>query len=430
MKLTIDEVILLGSSVPIKHLFQWLYLLYNLFMVRKILHIDLDAFFCAVEELHDPMLKGKPFAVGGQADQRGVVASCSYAARQFGVRSAMPMSRALHLCPDLIVISARHGDYSEVSRQVMTRIDITPFIERISIDEAFMEVTDLPGSLVEIAKDLQNRINTELRLPVSIAGGTNKLIAKIANDWGKKQKPGPHPPNAITIIPPGEEAAFLAPLPVQSLWGIGPKTAEKLEGVGIRTIGTLAQTPKETLVMLFGRFGPDLRQRALGIDDRMIDMEHATKSVSNEITFARDLKDEGELLEYLRRLSEQVGRRLRKASLAGTTIQIKLRWPDFSTITRQRTLPSATNLDQEIFDTAKDLFKENHPLGKPVRLIGVGVTNLSPPVHQLSFWDDDHEKHHKLLTAVDELRERYGKDIIKRAYRIENPHRENKVDNE
>jgi len=172
--------------------------------------------------------------------------------------------------------------------------------------------------------------------------------------------------------------------------------------------------------MLFGRFGPDLRQRALGIDDRPISMEHTAKSVSNEITFARDLTDEDELLEHLRRLSEQVGRRLREDALAGTTIQIKLRWPDFSTITRQKTLPSPSNLDQEIYDTAVKLFKENHPTGKPVRLIGVGVSNLSQPVHQLSFWDDDHEKHHKLLTAVDELRDRYGKDIIKRAYRIEN----------
>jgi len=387
-------------------------------MPRKILHIDLDAFFCAVEELHNPSLKGKPFAVGGRADQRGVVASCSYAARQFGVRSAMPMSRAVRLCPDLIIISSRHGDYSAVSKQVMALIEISPFIERISIDEAFVEVTDLPESLDEIARDLQTRINNQLHLPVSMGGATNKLVAKIANDWGKKQKQSSEPPNAITIIPPGEEAVFLAPQPVQSLWGIGPKTAEKLMGLGIRTIGELAQTPDETLEMLFGRFGPDLRQRALGIDHRPVTTEHTTKSISKEITFPQDLIDEYILLQHLRRLSEQVGRRLRKASLAGTTVQIKLRWSDFTTITRQKSLPSPSNLDQEIYETAVVLFKQNFPQGKPVRLIGVGVSNLSEPVHQLSLWDDNRQKEHNLLTAVDDLRKRFGPNIIKRAHKL------------
>lgn len=396
-------------------------------MVRKILHIDLDAFFCAVEELHDPSLKGKPFAVGGKADQRGVVASCSYAARQFGVRSAMPMSRALRLCPDLIVISSRHGDYSAVSKQVMALLDISPFIERISIDEAFVEVTDLPDPVESIAKTLQNKINTALNLPVSIGAATNKLVAKIANDWGKQQKSGAEPPNAITVIPPGEEAAFLAPLPVQSLWGIGPKTAEKLGALGIYTIGALAQTPKETLEMLFGRFGPDLRERALGIDDRPVGSERGVKSVSNEITFAQDLTDEKLILSHLRSLSDQVGRRLRKAVLAGATVQIKLRWADFTTITRQKTLPSPTNLDKEIFETAAELFRENWPRGKPVRLIGVGVSNLSPPVRQLSLWDDDHQREGNLLSAVDALRERYGREIIQRGHRMNEDDREDEL---
>jgi DNA polymerase-4 len=392
-------------------------------MTRKILHLDLDAFFCAVEELHDPALKGKPFAVGGRADQRGVVASCSYAARLFGVHSAMPMSRAKQLCPDLIVVSARHGNYSEVSRKVMKTIEITPFIEKISIDEAFMDVTGLPEPLEKIAQDLQHKVNLECRLPISIGGATNKLVAKIANDWGKSQKQSTEPPNTITIIPPGKEADFLAPLPVQSLWGVGPKTAEKLASIGITTIGKLAKTPTTTLEMLFGRFAAELQQRANGIDTRPIEMEHETKSISNEVTFVIDIKDETQLLGTLRSLSEQVGRRLRKETLAGSTIQIKLRWSDFSTITRQTTLQSATNLDQEIYETAADLFKANWLEGKPVRLIGVGVTNLGQPVHQLSLWDDDHQKEAKLLHAVDALRERFGKHIIKRADQVN--HKEN-----
>lgn len=388
-------------------------------MSRKILHLDLDAFFCAVEELHDPSLKGKPFAVGGRADQRGVVASCSYAARMHRVRSAMPMSRALQLCPELIVVSSRRGNYSEVSKKVMKVIEITPFIEKISIDEAFIDVTGLPDSMKKIARDLQQKVNTQCQLPVSIGGATNKLVAKIANDWGKSQKSGSVPPNTITIIPTGDEAGFLAPLPLQSLWGVGPKTTEKLEAIGIKTIGELAKTPNTTLEMLFGRYGLDLHQRALGIDDRPIEMEHEIKSVSNEITFAKDIKDKKQLLKTLRALSEQVGRRLRKESLAGSTIQIKLRWADFTTITRQVTLNSVTNLDQEIYQTAKILFEENWPKGKPVRLIGVGVSNLGQPAHQLGLWDDDYQKEAKLIDAVDELREKFGRDIIKRGDQVQ-----------
>lgn len=390
-------------------------------MARKILHVDLDAFFCAVEELHDPTLKGKPFAVGGAADQRGVVASCSYAARMHGVRSAMPMARARQLCPDLITVSSSLGIYSNVSREVMALIDISPLVEKVSIDEAFIDVTGHPDPSIEIARDLQNRVNTKLELPISIGGAVNKLVAKIANDWGKSQKSGPEPPNTITIVPPGEEAGFLAPLPVRSLWGIGPKTAEKLAAIGITTIGALAQTTPETLEMMFGRFGPDLRQRALGIDHRPVVTEHEVKSVSNEITFARDITDEETLLHQLMQLSEKVAGRLREDSLAGNTVQVKLRWSDFTTITRQKTLPTVTNLDQEIFACAHSLFQANWPKGKPVRLVGVGVSGLGDPVYQLRLWDDDQQKSGDLLDAIDRLKKRFGKDSIQRGYQLHKP---------
>ncbi len=387
-------------------------------MFRKILHVDLDAFFCAVEELRDPSLKGKPIAVGGKANQRGVVASCSYAARMYGVHSAMPMARAMKLCPNLIVISGRHTNYGEKSQQVMDILDISPLFEKVSIDEAFIDITGLPEPVIEIATNVQTRVNTDLKLPISIGGASNKLLAKIANDWGKSKNKSAHPPNTITIVPPGQEAEFLAPLKVQSLWGIGPKTAEKLAGIGIKTIGDLASTPNTTLELLFGRFGSDLRQRALGIDHRPVTPDHDIKSISNEITFIEDIHDERELLSKLRFLSEKVGYRLRNNSLAGNTIQVKIRWADFTTITRQKTLQTPTYLDQEIYLSASFLFKENWPHGKSVRLLGVGVSGLTEPFHQLHLWNNEFQKSSDLLKAVDEIKDRFGIDKIKRAKQI------------
>ena len=206
--------------------------------LRKIIHLDLDAFFCAAEELKDPSLRGTAFAVGGRPETRGVVSSCSYAARQHGVRSAMPMARAIRLCPGLTVVPPRHGYYSELSDQVMQRIgDLTPLVEPLSIDEAFLDVSDLPDPPREIAQRLQARIFEELHLPASLGAASNKLVSKIATDVGKAANRGPNAPMAITVVPPGEEAAFLAPLPVEALWGVGPKTAAHLNQFGIHTIG-------------------------------------------------------------------------------------------------------------------------------------------------------------------------------------------------
>ncbi len=228
-------------------------------MPRKILHLDLDAFFCAVEENLDPSLRGQAFAVGGQPDQRGVVASCSYAARVYGVRSAMPMAQAVRLCPNLIIRPNRRGVYGDVSRSVMAILhDLTPLVEQLSIDEAFLDVSLLPDPAELLARRLQERINTELHLPCSLGVASNKLVAKIANTVGKARARSSIPPNAITIVPPGDEAAFLAPLPASELWGVGPKTAEQLARLDIHTIGDLARWPETDLIRRFGQHGQAL----------------------------------------------------------------------------------------------------------------------------------------------------------------------------
>lgn len=400
-------------------------------MPRAILHLDLDAFFCAVEELRDPSLRGRPFAVGGRPEERGVVASCSYTARAFGVRSAMPMSRALRLCPGLLVISHHRGNYGEMSGKVMQRLrDLSPLVEQISIDEALVDLSGLPEPPEAVARRLQKRIHDELGLPCSVGVACNKLVAKIATDVGKKRSlsgaaaggadEGPHPkrgaepPNAVTVVPPGSEAAFLDPLPADMLWGVGPKTAARLAEYGIHTIGDIARRPEADLARWFGENGRDLARRARGIDESPVVTEHEVKSVSQEVTFARDVRDDRSLAGTLRDLSAEVGRRLRKADLAGVTVKVKLRWPDFSTLTRQVTLPRPTDQDEEIYATALALLGKARPPGRAVRLIGVGVSGFRPPLRQLGLWDGDHEKRRKLQEALDELHEKYGEQSIRR----------------
>ena len=387
-------------------------------MHRTIIHLDLDAFFCAVEEQHDPALKGKPFAVGGRPQERGVVASCSYAARLLGVRSAMPMARALSLCPQLTIVPARHGVYGQVSNQVMERLrNWTPLMEQISIDEAFLDLSDLPEPGETLARRLQAEINRELALPCSLGVATNKLVAKIATDVGKASKRGSQPPNAITVVPPGQEAAFLAPLPVEALWGVGPKTAARMTELGIHTIGDLASWGEKDLVKVFGKAGHDFVLRSRGIDDSPIITEHEAKSISQETTYAQDVSEVSALQRTLREHSEMVGRRLRQAGLSGTTIKIKIRWPDFTTLTRQTTLQQPTNQDDEIYRAACKLFQSVWQPRRPVRLLGVGISNLTTPVRQLSLWDTQSEKSQRLQEAIDLLREKFGDQMIRRGER-------------
>ena len=386
-------------------------------MSRKIIHLDLDAFFCSVEELLDPTLKGKIFAVGGSPSGRGVITSCSYSARQLGVRSAMPTRQALEICPNLLLVQSGFRHYSQYSKKVMDILrDTSPLVEQVSVDEAFLDVSDMPQPIGSIALDLQKRVLQETGLPCSLGCASSKLVAKIANDYGKKQVKTGKSPQKITIIEDGQEEEFLSALNIQALWGIGPKTAANLRQLGITTIGKLANLSDVDLKNYFGQHGESMRRRAKGIDPTPVYAESGDpKSVSNEITFFEDLDGQDGLLVILRNLSEKVGTRLRKAELAGSVVQIKIRYSDFTTHTRQSSLNDCTNLDQDIYETAQKLFLKHWLLGRPVRLLGVGVSKLEKPHRQLSLWDDEGSRKTDLTKAVDVLRDRYGKDIIQRA---------------
>ncbi|MDP2965009.1 MAG: DNA polymerase IV [Pelolinea sp.] len=384
-------------------------------MVRKILHVDLDAFFCAVEEKFDPSLKGKAFATGGSPEGRGVVSSCSYAARQYGIYSAMPMRQALRNYPQLLIVRGHYKDYSNQSKEVMKIIKgLTPLVEQISIDEAFLDVSDLPAEPKRIASDLQMAIYSKLNLPCSIGAATNKLVAKIATNISKSNHRGNTPPMAIMVIEPGKEQDFLAPLPVIEMWGIGPKTAEELNELGIKTIGDIVRFPEEMFIKKFGNYAHDLIQRAKGIDDHPVSDLEEIKSVSNETTFFRDVNDKKELLLVIKQLSEKVAMRLRRKHLSGKTVKIKIRWPDFVTHTRQLTLSQPTNQDSLICQSASELFIQEWTEGKSVRLIGVGVTHLTTEIQQLSLFSNSFQREKKLLNAIDELRERFGEKSIRK----------------
>jgi DNA polymerase-4 len=391
-------------------------------MKRTFLHLDLDAFFCAVEETRHPELRGKAFAVGGKPEERGVVSSCSYAARKMGVRSAMPMSQAIRLSPGLIIVSGHHGLYGEVSKQVMGILhEVTGLVEQISIDEAFLDISAIGEDPERLARGLQARIRDELQLPCSIGIASNKMVAKIATEVGKaialkriKAQGLAEPPNAVTIVGHGEEAAFLNPLPADMLWGVGPKTSKRLSELGIHTIGDIARWPESELIRLFGENGRDLARHSKGIDDRPIETERETKSISQEITFSKDVRDDRKLEGTLREQSAEVARQLRNNNLAGRTVKLKIRWPDFTTLTRQTTLNNPTDQEDEIAQAALALMKMVRKLNQAVRLIGVGVSGLGAPVRQLGLWDVESERSRKVQDVLDALQEKYGKDVVKR----------------
>ena len=376
---------------------------------RTILHFDLDAFFCSVEELLNPALVGTVFAVGGRAESRGVLATASYPARKLGLHSAMPTAQALRICPNLNLVSPSHGVYGEYSRRVMDLVQSeTPLCEQISIDEAFLDFTGDGRRGGEIAAELQARIQSEIGLPSSFGVATNKLVAKIATNVGK--------PNGLVVVPPGEEAAFLAPLPMTMLWGVGPKTRERLAELGLRKIGDIAAHPEADLVRRFGEAGRALAIRARGQDDRPVENSRAAKSISQETTFARDVRDGVTLRQTVLEFSEGVAASLRQEGLVARTVKIKVRWPSFETITRQATLAQPTDLEADIFQPAWELFQAVWREGKPVRLLGVGVSGLAPAARQLSlFGDDPQERAARLAETIDRIRAKYGWEAVKKA---------------
>ena len=349
---------------------------------RAIVHLDLDAFFAAVEALENPQLAGKPVVIGGSPTARGVVSSASYSARAFGIHSAMPMVQALQLCPEVIVVAPRYGVYRDYSRRVMAILHAaSPSVEQMSIDEACFELTAQIRAweeAVAVAGRVQQQVRDEVGLSASLGVATNKLVAKVAAD---RDKPG-----GLTVVRPGAEAEFLAPLPVHVLWGIGPVTASKLAAMGIETIGHLAQHPESELVAVFGRQAAPMARQAQGIDRRPIVTEHRIKSVSQEHTFSRDVGDAKVLQGELQRLSQGVARRLGRANAAAGTIAIKVRYGDFSTLSRQMRLMSPTDDEQEICRAALILWQRTWQRGRPVRLLGVAGRDLTEPTGQLSFW--------------------------------------------
>jgi DNA polymerase-4 len=379
---------------------------------RWIIHADLDAFFASVEQLLDPSLAGKAIIVGGSPQARGVVASASYPARRYGVRSAMPVARALRLCPHAILVPARHSVYGEHSQRVMNILqEITPLVEQVSIDEAFLDVTGceaLWGPVEQIAQIIRRRINSECGLPVSLGVATNKLVAKIACDLGK--------PEGLIIVSPGDEQAFLAPLPIEKLWGVGQVTGARLRDLGVQTIGQLATWPEEQLVQQFGEGGHGLYHGARGIDSGSAHISHEQRSISKEVTFARDVSDTAVLQRTLLQMSDSLATRLRHEHLVAKTVRLKLRYPDFSTITRQQHLKTPTDQADTVYGLAIDLLHQNLPSGQRLRLLGLAVSDLiEEGGYQLSLLDSSDQKQIKLSRTVDLIRERYGRGAISRA---------------
>ncbi len=377
---------------------------------RQILHVDMDAFYASVEEVDDPSLRGKPLAVGGRS-RRGVVMAASYAARPYGVRSAMPMMQAVRLCPELVVVPPRMERYAEVSGQVFAIFRrFTPLVEGLSLDEAFLDVTgsqSLFGDGEAIARRIKQAVREETRLTASAGVAPCKFVAKVASDLGK--------PDGLLVVRAGEERAFLAPLPIERMWGVGPKTAPKLRSLGLHTLGDLAEARLADLEMLLGSWGAQVRALARGEDPREVDPERAAVSVGAEQTYEHDLHGRAAIEPTLLDHAGRVAQRLVKVGLYARVVVVKLKYSDFTLRTRRVTLPEAVADTGSIYEAARRLL-ERFDLGRGVRLTGVSVAGLGErPADPPLFPDEGASKRHKVEGVIADIAERFGDAGLVRA---------------
>ncbi|NNJ96087.1 MAG: DNA polymerase IV [Gammaproteobacteria bacterium] len=389
-----------------------------------IIHIDMDSFYASVEIRENPDLAGLPVVVGGSASGRGVVATANYEARKYGVLSAMPMAHALRLCPDLVCLPVNMPLYVNVSKQIR---DIfyryTPEIEPLSLDEAFLDVAGsekLLGSAAAIARKIKQDIKNECNLIASAGVAPNKFVAKIASDIDK--------PDGYVLVAQNEVQDFLDPLPVNRIWGVGKKTEQQLRQIGIKTIQDARYWPADDMIKRFGKMGDHIQRLAQGLDKRAVISDAKAKSISAETTFANDIEDKDALLAILLQLTEQVAARLRDKDIKGRTVNIKIRFHDFNTITRSKTLPENTNQTRKMWNTVKQLF-----LGvwqqdvRPIRLVGVGISNFSENMElQRDLFTDSPEqafeqnvRQEKLDALGDEINEKFGKSKLRRGRNLE-----------
>jgi DNA polymerase-4 len=379
-------------------------------LTAHLLHVDMDAFFASVELLEHPELVGKPVIVG-HPSARSVVTAATYEARKFGVNSAMPMALALRRCPQAIVLEPHYDRYTKYSGIVMDLFrDITPMVEVLGIDEAFLDVAGarrLMGTPWQIGTLIRERVYAETGLRCSVGAAATKYVAKLASSRAK--------PDGLLVVPEADTLAFLHPQPISALWGVGVKTAEKLERLGLRTVGDVADVPADALTRAVGpAMAAHFHALAWGRDPRQVVTEHLEKSIGHERTFERNISDAGELEKEMLRLANAVGVRLRGAGVQARTVALKLRFGDFSTISRSRTLPEPTDLGRRLYDEARSLYAESGRAGEPVRLLGVRAEQLVGRVSDPGLWDDDgdwREAEH----AVDAITAKFGRSLVRPA---------------